>query len=87
MKSVLVFPGEQSILLDVLLIYAILATVICVLWPRYLTSEDGSRPRAFGVSDKSDRGVFAGVMPFTVAAILATFVPLTTSFVLTQKRT
>ena len=66
----------RGLLLDCTLCYVFAVLIILLAWPNYLASSDKSRVRNFGVSDKDNLGVFAGVMPFTVAAIVAVFVPL-----------
>lgn len=66
----------RGLLLDCTLCYLFAVLLILLAWPKYLTSKDGSRARNFGVSDKDNLGVFAGVVPFTIAAMFAVFVPL-----------
>ena len=66
----------HSLLLDCTLCYLLFVFLILMLGPKYLANADKSRAHNFGVSDKHNLGIFAGVMPFTVAAIVAVFVPL-----------
>ena len=66
----------RGLLLDCTLCYLLLVLLVLMLGPKYLATRDKTRARNFGVSDKRNLGIFAGVVPFTIAAMLAVFVPL-----------
>jgi len=66
----------RNLLLDCTLCYLLFVLLIVMVRPRYMFARDGARARNFGVSDKGALGVFAGVVPFAVAAILAVMIPL-----------
>jgi hypothetical protein len=66
----------RGLLMDCTLCYVFAVLLILTAWPKYLAGTGEARVRNFGVSDQKTLGVFAGVVPFTVAAVLAVFVPL-----------
>ena len=65
------------LVLDCLICSIFCVIVILLAWPRYLEGATRSKVRNFGVTDNRTLGVFAGVVPFAVAAIMSVFAPLT----------
>lgn len=80
MSSVARGGMSGRLVLDCLICYIFCVIVILLAWPRYLESATRSKLRNFGVTDKRTLGVFAGVVPFTFAAILSVFAPLTVRY-------
>lgn len=79
--------SPTRLVLDCVVCYIFSVIVILLAWPKYFDNATRDNLRNFGVTDKRTLGVFAGVVPFTVAAIFSVFVPLTVRYVRVSRMT